>query len=183
MSFSQYACSIEQMPTPQSYWVALKMLHSQRRRSKGFMLDPIANPCYRVLLGNCERMTPEFIKEKHITHVINCAEDLFAPEHVKIPGRYVCMNARDTLTTQIFLHYPQFSETLKTFLKDPECENVYVHCQAGMNRSAFLVCAWLVMELDMSPIDAISRIVEERPCVMTNLAFLQQLFEFAKKRD
>ena len=167
-----------------SYALAANVLNSQRRRSKGYLNDPVANPYDRILVGNCERITPEFIRDHRITHVINCAEDGFAPAHVKIPGRYASIGAVDTLNVHLFAKwYPAFKAVMDSFLRDPACQNVYVHCQAGINRSAFLTCGYLVKVFRVPLFQALSRMVDQRPCVMTNPAFLLQLVEFAKKSD
>ena len=42
---------------------------------------------------------------------------------------------------------------------------VYVHCQAGLNRSPTTIAAWLVAHRDMTPADAVAWISERHTCV------------------
>ena len=57
-------------------------------------------------------------------------------------------------------------------------EKVIVHCFRGQSRSATIVAAYLIKNLDMSVDDAIDHIVEKRPCVSIKKGFVSQLRRF-----
>jgi dual specificity phosphatase 12 len=52
---------------------------------------------------------------------------------------------------------------------------VLVHCQAGMSRSATVVAAFLMRELDLDPVEAVSALREARPVVDPSETFWHQL--------
>ena len=58
---------------------------------------------------------------------------------------------------------------------------MYVHCQAGMNRSAALAAGYIVRKFGVPVEKVVQTMASQRPCVLTNRAFQKQLFEFAKK--
>uniref|UniRef100_A0A6C0I776 Protein-serine/threonine phosphatase n=1 Tax=viral metagenome TaxID=1070528 RepID=A0A6C0I776_9ZZZZ len=157
-------------------------LHMRRRRSRGFIHDPVANPFPRIWVGNGSRLTPDFMKAFSITHIINCADDGACPSHVKTSVPYTCLEAIDSVQVHIFnTWYAKFKETMDAYLQDPLCRGVYVHCQAGMNRSAFLAAAYVIKTFRIPFAECIVRMVSQRPCVMTNPAFQAQLIDFVKR--
>jgi protein-tyrosine phosphatase len=153
-----------------------------RARSQGWVKDPIARPFPRIYVGDGHRLTSQFIEEMDITHVINCA-DASACRDSLPDEKYACLNAIDDIRANIFEWYPQFKQTMDKFLRDPTCKNVYVHCQCGINRSAFLASAYIIKTFRVSFEQCVLNIVNERPCVMTNTSFQKQLIVFAKKSD
>jgi hypothetical protein len=146
------------------------------------MHDPIANPFHRIWVGNGGRLTDDFMKAFSITHILNCAEDNACPSNIKasLPeNRYTCINAVDSVDVQLFkTWYPTFKDALDKYLKDPSCKGVYIHCQAGMNRSAFMAAAYVIKTFGVPLGVCVSQMVAQRPCVMTNTAFQSQLIDF-----
>jgi protein-tyrosine phosphatase len=157
------------------------ILQRYRHTSKGFAHDPIATVYPRILLGPGFVLSPTFVKTRHITHVINCAEDEACPLGLRnaFGTRYVCMNAMDDPTDIIAKHYAAFEAAMDSFLRDPGCYNVYVHCQAGMNRSATLAVAYVVRRFRAKLQLVVENTARQRPCIMTNLHFQDYLCKFA----
>jgi predicted protein tyrosine phosphatase len=158
------------------------VLQKYRHASKGFAHDPIATVYPRILLGPGFVLTPTFIKTRQITHVINCAEDEVCPLGLRNAlgsTRYACMNATDDETDIIQKHYTAFEAAMDAFLRDPTCYNVYVHCQAGMNRSATLAVAYVVRRFRAKLQIVVENTARQRPCIMTNPYFHEYLCKFA----
>ena len=149
-------------------------------RSQGPFRDPIANPFPRIYIGDGLRLTYAFMERNMLTHVINCADETACRIRLP-PERYVCLNAIDSTEVQLFdTWYPEFKITMDRYLQDPTCRNVYVHCQAGINRSAFLAAGYIIKTFGI-PIDrCVQKIIHQRPCALTNPAFADQLKLFAK---
>ena len=156
-----------------------------RLKSRGYQKDPPAliHPC--ILIGAGEMLTPNFQKKYGITHVINCAEDDKCPSWFKnmYPERYHCIGAKDSLTVNILSWYPEFRECMKDFLKHKESKTIYVHCQCGINRSAFLALMF-VCDVFSYPFDsAYLSILSQRPCALTNSSFLNQIKSALSKKS
>ena len=129
---------------------------------------------------------PGFIETFGITHIINCAEDEACPSQIRdaFTDRYTCIGAEDRLDVHLFhTWYPQFREALDRYLRDPLCRGVYVHCQAGINRSAFLAAAYAIKTYRIPFPACVTRMVTQRPCIMTNQSFQTQLLDFIKKQE
>jgi hypothetical protein len=157
------------------------ILSKNRLLSRGPFLDPVTTPFSRIIVGDGLRLTCEFMELYNITHVVNCADEsacrVILPE-----DRYKCLNAIDSSTVNIFDGwYTEFKETMDRYLRSPECKNVYVHCQAGINRSVSLTAGYIVKKFGVPVEKVVQKMSQQRPCILTNEAFQEQLFHFAKK--
>lgn len=154
-----------------------------RRHSKGYLKDDPAILHPRIIFGAGAFLTPEFVKELKITHVINCAYENDSPKwfREKYPDRYHCIGADDTLTSNILDWYPEFKYVMKMFLSAPESERIYVHCQCGINRSGFLTLLFLCLEFSYNLENAIRVTLRQRPCALTNPAYMKQTVDYIKK--
>ena len=155
------------------------------RVSRGWRLDPVARVHPRIYLGDATRVDPLTFSMFKITHVVNCAGPDITVKWFKelYPDKYECMNAQDTLEFNIIDVYPKFEETMNTFLADPKCKNIYVHCQCGINRSAFLLLMYMCKKFRY-PMDATAKnILLQRPCCFLNKSFRKQVVDYIKKLE
>lgn len=158
------------------------ILDKNRHRSRGPVYDPIAAVFDRILLGPGLHLTPRFVHEHHVTHIVNCAEKAACPTwastHVG-PSGYIALEADDTPGFPLLKdYYPTFEKVMDMFLREPNCRCVYVHCMAGMNRSATLLAAYLHRRFGIPMEKVVDVMARQRPCVMTNPSFVEQLEEF-----
>ena len=167
---------------PTFAWLISK-LQTSHRRSIGYRHDPLANPFPRILIGDCERITPSFLLHNQITHIINCADDAACPEWARSILPYTCINAIDCEDVNLFeTWYPAFKKAMDSYLRDPLCTNVYVHCRCGINRSVGLAGAYVCKTFGLPLEVSMGRIISQRPCSFTNPSFQRQIVEFVKKR-
>jgi hypothetical protein len=154
-------------------------LSSYRRRSKGWEKDPPAFIHPRIMFGSAMILTPNFAKKHNITHVVNCAYEEDSPSWFRelYPNRYACLNADDSLDSQILQWYPTFEKVLQRFMNDSTCETIYVHCQCGINRSGFLTLLYACKKLGFEFQDVFKTILQQRPCAFTNPAYRKQVEE------
>jgi len=155
------------------------------RNSKGWRNDPIARAHPRIYLGSREEVDLFTFHNHKITHAINCAEEVWNSKWFKheYPERYVCIGAEDSQEFDILSVYPKFEETMNRFLADPECQNIFIHCQCGINRSAFLLLVYLCRKFQYSMESAVKNILLQRPCCFRNEAFRKQVTEYIKKLE
>lgn len=156
-----------------------------RMRSKGFLLDPPAKVHPNIMFGPGFLLTKEFIEKNKITHIINCADPSavahWIPEHFK--EKYAILHAVDSLFTDILIWYNAFETHMDKFLKDDECNIVYVNCQAGMNRSGFLTVAYCCKKFGYDYELICKAILMQRPCALANTEFQRQVKEYTKKHS
>lgn len=133
----------------------------------------------RILVGPGEFLRPAFADQHKITHVINCAFDCDSPgwfRHLH-PTKYVCLEAYDSMGHNILTWYPMFESTMQRFLREGN-GTVYVHCQAGINRSAFLALTYVAKNFHIDLVALIVSTKRQRPCMFTNPAFRIQVEDF-----
>jgi hypothetical protein len=137
----------------------------------------------RILVGAGAQLTPAFAKKHEITHVINCAQPEDSPGWFRAayPTRYACMNAVDSFDANILDWYPLFELTLHHFLRDGN-GTVFVHCQAGMNRSASLALAYVCKNFSIKFQDLYQATKRQRPVMFGNLVYMNQVKEFINGR-
>jgi hypothetical protein len=133
----------------------------------------------RILVGPGAFVTPRFISDHNITHVINCASSFDSPAWYRIasPNTYVCLDAIDSPHHNILHWYPEFEHALHSFLRS-NTGVVYVHCQAGMNRSGFLALTYICKNFHMDPEITIPLLQRQRPCLFGNTVYRNQVKEF-----
>lgn len=159
-------------------------LNRARHGSSGWEKDPIACVYPQLFVGAGCQLTPRYVLRNQITHVVNCAFPNDSPVWFKRmhPDRIVTLGAIDATDVNILDWYPAFEEVVIRWLRDPECKNIYIHCQCGINRSAYLALAFVIDHFDI-PMDAAAiNLVYQRPCALTNPAFWKQVQTFANSR-
>lgn len=163
---------------------ALKLTGTPRRNlmfAPDFLRQPPAWFSSRILVGPGARLSPNFVRENRISHVINCAQDEFCPDWWKRthPGRYVVINAIDSLQHNILDWYPMFEDALRGFLREGSVHGVvYVHCHAGMNRSASLALAYVCKNYALPIEPVVTAVRRQRPCILQNPVFMTQVKAF-----
>lgn len=137
----------------------------------------------RILVGPGSFLRPAFADQHKITHVINCAFDEDSPSWFRTihPTRYECLEAIDHITSDLYTWFPKFEETMKRFLREGN-GTVYVHCQAGINRSASLAMLYVLKNFNVDPASLIQSVCKQRPCMFNNPTFRRQIEEFINGR-
>ncbi len=159
------------------------LISAARKRSRGPFLDPPVLFRPNLMVGPGMFLHPQAVFATGITHVINVGEAEAAPEWVKraFGSRYTHLPIADDDKTQLMSVYPKFEQTLIKYMNDPSAKMIYVHCMAGMNRSASLTTMFVVKHTRL-PLEAVMlHALRVRPCMYANPSFNAQLAEFAKK--
>lgn len=130
----------------------------------------------RILLGAGHQLTPLFTAKHNITHVVNCAFADDCPEwwRKRHAGHYAQMNAVDSMAVRILDWYPEFETWMRLFLRSTN-GTVFVHCKAGINRSAFLVLTFVCKNFGIDFRTLLSAVRKQRPIVCDNSAFMKQV--------
>ena len=155
------------------------------------MLVPVPDylrqpPAYfhtRILVGPGAYLTPKFVYERGISHVINCAFPGDSPAwfRTKYPDRYACLSALDSTKANILDWYFLFEGILHASLRQGSGV-VYVHCQAGINRSAFLALTYVCARFHMDGETMLDAFKRQRPCMFQNSVYRGQVLNFLNGR-
>jgi hypothetical protein len=135
----------------------------------------------KILFGAGEFLTPEFVIKHGISHVINCANDIHSPSWFRTlyPNNYAVINAIDNPHVSILKWFPEFESVMDKFLQSPTCKKVFVHCQAGINRSGFLTLAYICKKFGFEVQSCVRSILIQRPCALSNHSFYKQVITYS----
>ncbi|XP_052888354.1 RNA/RNP complex-1-interacting phosphatase homolog [Anopheles moucheti] len=79
----------------------------------------------------------------------------------------------------------RFNDVVNGFLNDPNSNGklIGVHCTHGLNRTGYLVCAYMILELGYNPMDAINLFNDYRGHNMERPNYLQSLRSMVPRRN
>jgi len=125
------------------------------------------------------RSRSNYLEEKGITHIVCIRQDCeshIVRTHFSNKIQYLVLNIADQVTENIIQHF----QKVRRFLD--ECfaagGKVLVHGNAGISRSAAIVCGYIMEKYNLSFKDAFSLVQSKRFCVSINEGFIQQLKEY-----
>jgi len=137
-----------------------------------------------IWLGNfIESSNIDFIVNNNIKVIINCSKDLpFYFSEKEVPYRYripVNDDKQETSIYEMYLYLPTIVNKIKNHIDNNH--NVYIHCHAGMQRSACVVCAYLMCYHNMSFQESYNYLKSRRSIVFTpNINFKKSLLSYYK---
>jgi protein-tyrosine phosphatase len=106
-------------------------------------------------------------------------EDFGLPSRISVQNKNhldICL--ADHEDSDISQHFDESYEFITNHIL--EGHSVFVHCAAGISRSATLVAAYLMRVNKWTAYEALSLLKEKRPCIRPNDGFLEQLLLFEK---
>lgn len=93
--------------------------------------------------------------------------------------RYLFINVMDHTKQDLISHFETSNEFIETALKNPT-NKVYVHCVAGVSRSASIVIAYIMKTRCMNYQEALELVSQKRKVVDPNEGFVKQLVLYHK---
>jgi protein tyrosine phosphatase len=118
-----------------------------------------------IWLGNyVDSSNLEFIKENNIKVIINCSKNLpFWFDDKITPFKYR-LSLDDDQSQEamhlMYLYLPKIIDLIKSHVA--RNENIYIHCHAGMQRSACVLACYLMSSFNVSPQEAVNYIKNKR---------------------
>ena len=126
----------------------------------------------KLYLGDGKHSKKEqMMKDFRITHILNCTKDYcnkFEDKGIK----YLRIPINDNETDDIFQHF----EDAISYINEGDI--VFVHCQAGVSRSASIVIAYLMKTQNMDYQQAYQFVKAKREWISPNDGFIEQLQRF-----
>jgi predicted protein tyrosine phosphatase len=144
-----------------------------------YLKQPAAWFHTRILVGPGSFLTQIFAETNRITHVINCAMEDDSPRWFRYhhPEKYECIKAIDNAAVNILDWFPKFETAMLKFLREGDGV-VYVHCQAGMNRSGSLALAYVCKHFHLDFDAMVVTVRKQRPVLLQNPVFMDQVRTF-----
>ena len=131
-----------------------------------------------LYLGNFRASSSlELLKEKRITHVLVVGRHLgqFFPDDITYHQIYI----EDKEDVDISLYFQQAIIFISQHINNKKV--VFVHCAAGISRSASMVIAYLIYKRNISFEEAYTICKNGRPFISPNLRFVDELKKFAAR--
>ena len=121
----------------------------------------------------------QFIKEHHITHVLNMAKECQPDPQLNIHDLvvYKHFEVKDSVDEEVDQQLKDAVDYLLHVKLDAPTPKVYVHCKVGQSRSVTVVLAFLMEYLQMTLFDAYEYLRERRPTMSPNIGFVMVLQE------
>jgi protein-tyrosine phosphatase len=127
----------------------------------------------KVFLGNEEgAMLKEKLKSLGITHILICGVDLI--KFHENDFKYFQLNIEDYSNENIKKYFREALSFIESSKK------IYVHCWAGVSRSASIVIAYFMWKQKLNFIESKKLVERGRECINPNEGFIKQLMEFEK---
>src|SRR5437762_10539024 len=100
----------------------------------------------KLFLGNAvDAQSLEFLSNKHIALIVNCAKEL--PNFYDGKFRYIRLNLDDNLQQDLSSVLPVIHEIIRSMMTG---QPVFVHCAAGVSRIAIIVIFTIMNLLNWS---------------------------------
>lgn len=132
--------------------------------------------------GLAAALQRQVLIDEGIRAVVCCVRELDFPSSDFHEGlEYYRVDVEDMSREPIELFWPEAAEFIHSFIS--QGERVFVHCRAGVSRSASTVIAYLVSYQGFSLYDAFTQARSRRAVVTPNMGFMERLCEFEKLKN
>jgi atypical dual specificity phosphatase len=127
----------------------------------------------RLFLGNNNAAHDiDVLESNGVTHIVNCLGG--APFKELCLFTYFSADIEDMLHQEILSLFYPVTDFISRALEDP-ANVVFVHCAAGVSRSAAMVIAFLMRKHEITAAEAYKRVKSVRKIIRPNEGFQRQL--------
>ncbi|KAJ7752922.1 protein-tyrosine phosphatase-like protein [Mycena metata] len=130
-----------------------------------------------LYLGSIEAAhNPDLLRTHHITHLVQVLEVPWMPQ--SDADGFAChrIDLEDRSSAALQQHLAPACDYIRASLA--RGDNVLVHCQQGVSRSASIVIAYLIRDRAMSYDAAFDFVKQRRQCIQPNSGFVKTLREW-----
>jgi len=136
-----------------------------------FNLNPINKITEKIYLGDIDgAKKTDFFKKEKITYTISLAGKMFTPTYDKnIIEFQKIIDIEDDPKENIIKYFKECIEIIE------KANKIYIHCMAGVSRSATIVICYLMWKEKKSLNEILKKVREKRFWVSPNFGFMKQL--------
>lgn len=116
-----------------------------------------------------------------ITHVVNTCGEACQVDYSSSGIKTLSINALDSSDYQMTQHIKKVYNYIES--SRIAKGKVYLHCQAGVNRSGFLITTYVMQHKKMDLVAAIKYCLKKRGVYLTNDNFLEQIVAWARAQE
>jgi len=140
-----------------------------------FDINPVNKITEKIYLGNIDgARNIQFLKKEKITHIISLAGKMFTPIYDKnIIQFQKIIDIEDDMRENIIKYFKECFDIIE------KADKIFIHCMAGVSRSATIVISYLMWK-EKTSLDEILKKVKEKRFVSPNFGFMEQLKIFEK---
>jgi protein-tyrosine phosphatase len=118
----------------------------------------------------------DLLREHGITHLVQVLEVPWIPQADDDGFTYHRIDIEDRSSAALKPHLDAACNYIRASLA--RGDNVLVHCQQGVSRSASIVIAYLIRDRSMTYDDAFDLVKQRRQCIKPNSGFIKALREW-----
>ena len=137
-----------------------------------------------LYLGNIKTAhNIDFLKKNNIDAIINCTENDDFSDYFKdkLKFRLCIKDSKDDVNMNKFKN--DIIDSIN-FIEESLNNNksVFVHCYWGLMRSATVIAAYLIKKYNISKLDAINIIKEQRPMALSSIYNFNEILDFIENK-
>ena len=154
-----------------------------KKKAEKKILHPPSHPCYTAdrvdknvwISGQIAAYNKDFLKKFNITRIVKLFREDGDEKYIYPGLSYLLIDAKDSPDYKISEHFKDIADFIQTGLDHDE--QILIHCQAGVSRSATVVIMYLTL-CGMSTPRAYRLLKNKREVVKPNPGFIKQLVKW-----
>ena len=137
-----------------------------------------------LYIGNIKAANnTDFLKKHNICAIINCTENDAFSDYFKDKSKFR-LSIKDSKDKNNMDKFKNDIIDSIDFIED--CLNqkkpVFVHCYWGLMRSATVIAAYLIKKYNISKLDAINIIKEQRPMALSSIYNFNEILDYIENK-
>lgn len=137
-----------------------------------------------LYLGNIKAANNiEFLKKNNICAIINCTENDNFSDYFKDKSKFR-LSIKDSKDNDNMNKFKNDIIDSIDFIEESLNNNkpVFVHCYWGLMRSATVIAAYLIKKYNISKLDAINIVKEQRPMALSSIYNFNEILDFIENK-
>ena len=151
-------------------------MEEKKENKKVITSDNIDKITDKIYLGDIDGANEiNYLKQEGITHIISLVGETYSPEYEEGLFKRKIIDIDDCSTENIFQYFKKCIEFIE------QSSKIFIHCMAGVSRSASIVIAYLLWKERKSYNETYFYVKNKRRYIGPNQGFVNQLKYFEQK--